>query len=176
MRNTPCPNCKESNDECACLRNKCVNCGKSIGNITFTVCDDCWNKYSKNNMKTKDKEKNNILSITQIKIVLPGKTIEFSSEEARKVYEELGKLFKMEDKEKLKTDIERLKKLFPEKEKEYIPYYPAPIIIREYIERPHWQWNIPWCQTQETTNFPNQQDITYQTNSTLAMDLTNNIQ
>lgn len=40
-----CPNCKEPiNTECACLRNKCVRCLKPVGNITFTVCDDCWDK------------------------------------------------------------------------------------------------------------------------------------
>ena len=40
-----CPNCKEPmNTECACLRNKCVRCLEPVGNITFTVCDDCWDK------------------------------------------------------------------------------------------------------------------------------------
>lgn len=38
----PCPNCKETVDYCKCLRNKCRVCGNSVGNITFTVCDDCW--------------------------------------------------------------------------------------------------------------------------------------
>ncbi len=38
----PCPNCKETHEECACMRNKCHECGKPVGNITFTVCDDCW--------------------------------------------------------------------------------------------------------------------------------------
>jgi hypothetical protein len=37
-----CPNCKESTVECACMRNKCLRCGGSVGNITFTVCDKCW--------------------------------------------------------------------------------------------------------------------------------------
>ena len=40
----PCPNCKETIEECACMRNKCNKCGKPIGNITFSVCDACWNK------------------------------------------------------------------------------------------------------------------------------------
>jgi hypothetical protein len=40
----PCPNCKETKKECACIRNKCIKCGKPVGNITFTVCDDCWDK------------------------------------------------------------------------------------------------------------------------------------
>ena len=38
-----CPNCKEELDSwCACMRNTCIKCGKPVGNITFTVCDDCW--------------------------------------------------------------------------------------------------------------------------------------
>lgn len=39
-----CHNCKEKKLECACLRNKCLNCGKSVGNVTFTYCDKCWDK------------------------------------------------------------------------------------------------------------------------------------
>jgi len=39
----PCANCGETVDECACMRNKCIKCGKPIGNITFTFCDSCWN-------------------------------------------------------------------------------------------------------------------------------------
>lgn len=40
-----CLNCKEPlNTECACLRNKCLQCGEPVGNITFTVCDNCWDK------------------------------------------------------------------------------------------------------------------------------------
>jgi len=37
-----CPNCGEEVGECACMRNKCIECGKPVGNITFAVCDDCW--------------------------------------------------------------------------------------------------------------------------------------
>lgn len=40
----PCPNCKETKQPCACMRNLCCKCGKPVGNITFTVCDDCWNE------------------------------------------------------------------------------------------------------------------------------------
>ena len=40
----PCPNCKEKKKKCACIRNICIECGKPVGNITFTVCDDCWDK------------------------------------------------------------------------------------------------------------------------------------
>ena len=39
-----CSNCHETNDPCACMRNKCIRCGKPVGNITFTVCDDCWER------------------------------------------------------------------------------------------------------------------------------------
>ena len=37
-----CDNCKEYEIPCACSRNKCVVCGAPVGNITFTVCDECW--------------------------------------------------------------------------------------------------------------------------------------
>lgn len=37
-----CENCKETVKECACIRNKCKNCGGPVGNITFTYCDGCW--------------------------------------------------------------------------------------------------------------------------------------
>lgn len=40
----PCPNCKETVKECACMRNKCGRCGGPVGNITFSVCDECWDK------------------------------------------------------------------------------------------------------------------------------------
>ena len=39
-----CANCKETVNPCACLRNICMRCGKPVGNITFTVCDECWDK------------------------------------------------------------------------------------------------------------------------------------
>lgn len=39
-----CPNCGETVKECACMRSKCVECGAPVGNITFTVCDECWDK------------------------------------------------------------------------------------------------------------------------------------
>lgn len=42
QRELGCPNCKEVAVECACARNKCLHCGKPVGNITFTVCDKCW--------------------------------------------------------------------------------------------------------------------------------------
>ena len=41
----PCPNCKETVEQCACMRNKCRECGQSVGNITFTYCDKCWGDY-----------------------------------------------------------------------------------------------------------------------------------
>lgn len=49
-----CPNCKESiNTECACLRNKCDICNQPVGNITFTVCDICWDWEHNKKRKTK---------------------------------------------------------------------------------------------------------------------------
>ena len=39
----PCPNCKETVEQCACMCNICKDCGKPVGNIIFTICDDCWN-------------------------------------------------------------------------------------------------------------------------------------
>jgi hypothetical protein len=39
-----CPNCQERKAVCACLSNTCIQCGKPVGNITFTVCDECWDK------------------------------------------------------------------------------------------------------------------------------------
>lgn len=44
MRDTPCLNCGELVKECACWRNRCIICGAPVGNITFTACDDCWDK------------------------------------------------------------------------------------------------------------------------------------
>ena len=38
----PCPNCKETVEQCACMRNICHKCGKPVGNITFTICAGCW--------------------------------------------------------------------------------------------------------------------------------------
>lgn len=38
----PCPNCKETVEKCACMRNICDKCGNPVGNITFTICDKCW--------------------------------------------------------------------------------------------------------------------------------------
>jgi hypothetical protein len=37
-----CPNCGESYEICACMRNICKDCGKPVGNITFSVCNKCW--------------------------------------------------------------------------------------------------------------------------------------
>lgn len=37
-----CPNCKERKLPCRCMKNKCVKCGESVGNVTFTRCDKCW--------------------------------------------------------------------------------------------------------------------------------------
>ena len=40
-----CPNCKKPNDgNCDCMKNICIKCGKPVGNITFSVCDNCWDE------------------------------------------------------------------------------------------------------------------------------------
>ena len=52
----PCPNCKEIVEICECMRNKCMDCGKPVGNITFSVCDDCWNENSRNRKVKKIEE------------------------------------------------------------------------------------------------------------------------
>jgi hypothetical protein len=44
MTNKKCSNCGETRKKCACMRNICVDCGKPVGNITFTACDDCFDK------------------------------------------------------------------------------------------------------------------------------------
>ena len=41
-----CRNCKETIQACGCVRNKCIKCGESVGNITFTYCDECWVKHN----------------------------------------------------------------------------------------------------------------------------------
>jgi hypothetical protein len=38
-----CANCgKPADGNCDCMKNKCIKCGKPVGNITFTYCDTCW--------------------------------------------------------------------------------------------------------------------------------------
>lgn len=44
---TECPNCKEKSPECGCIRNKCARCNGPVGNITFTICDKCWDLEEK---------------------------------------------------------------------------------------------------------------------------------
>jgi len=46
-----CPNCHETEKRCACARNKCTGCGKPVGNITFSLCDDCWEKRNCQNKR-----------------------------------------------------------------------------------------------------------------------------
>jgi len=50
MPEIKCPNCKEAINPCACMRNVCIDCGEPVGNITFTVCDDCWEKAHPSNV------------------------------------------------------------------------------------------------------------------------------
>jgi hypothetical protein len=56
---SPCPNCKEAVEICACLRNKCHICKEPVGNITFTVCDKCWDKEYNKNIENQIMDKNN---------------------------------------------------------------------------------------------------------------------
>lgn len=39
-----CSQCGESVQPCACMRAICDECKEPIGNVTFTVCDNCWDK------------------------------------------------------------------------------------------------------------------------------------
>lgn len=99
----------------------------------------------------------NILKITQIKISLPDKEIVLSSDEARKVYSELEKLFKLEEKQvnNIKRLLEEYKEIFEKSrpQKEYVPFpYPSPPIFIE--KEPQWP-NQPWivtCESETTSN------------------------
>ena len=46
---SPCPNCKELNLICTCLKNKYLECGNPVYNKTFTVCDECWSNQINQN-------------------------------------------------------------------------------------------------------------------------------
>lgn len=129
------------------------------------------NKYkhieNTKNMKNNKKENKDLLEITNIKINLPNKTIELTSDEARQVAAELNKLFILE-KEKKNLSDEILKEIDSKwnkiiKEKEYIPY---PI----YIPRdpfwnkpdPYYPWSpIIWCGTtcESTSNFQSNTNV-----------------
>ncbi|MFW6246777.1 MAG: hypothetical protein ACOC22_01180 [bacterium] len=43
----PCSNCKETVEVCACMRNICNDRGEPVSNVTFSVCDECYNKGSR---------------------------------------------------------------------------------------------------------------------------------
>ena len=81
-------------------------------------------------MKTNESDK--IINITQIQIKLKDREISLSSEEARKVYEELDKLFEMEQSETVKQYEKIVPMPYP------VPSYP-PIIIER---TPYWP--RPW--------------------------------
>jgi len=101
---------------------------------------------------SKTKKENGVVQITQIKIYLPNKEIELTADEARKVYEELYKIFLQENPP------------LPFKEKEYIH---VPIYIDRWYPEPYWTPHKITCETPETTNFPD-----YAT--CLSINLTNN--
>ena len=56
----PCSNCKETINPCACMRNICRKCGKPVGNITFAICDECWNAEFPNSPKQSQGEKREV--------------------------------------------------------------------------------------------------------------------
>mgnify|MGYP001301371319 CR=1 FL=1 len=56
-RKKSCPNCGETIGECACMRNLCNECGKPVGNITFSVCDNCWDKLHPESEEKNDAKK-----------------------------------------------------------------------------------------------------------------------
>ena len=92
-------------------------------------------------MKTNESDK--IINITQIQIKLKDREISLSSEEARKVYEELDKLFEMEQSETVKQYEKIVPMPYP------VPSYP-PIIIER---TPYWPrpWETTCCS--KTTHF-----------------------
>lgn len=79
--------------------------------------------------------KEKIISIIQINIKLKNQEISLSSEDARKVYQELQKLFELE-----KTEFDKLKEEW-EKTTPQTPVYPyhPPIIIERWPRIPYWE-------------------------------------
>lgn len=67
MRKEPCPNCKELVEECACMRNICNICGDPVGNITFAICDKCWDKEREEKKKEIIKERWSFLTKDETK-------------------------------------------------------------------------------------------------------------
>lgn len=41
----PCANCRETKEECACMRNKCIKCGEPVGYVLFFFCNTCWETF-----------------------------------------------------------------------------------------------------------------------------------
>ena len=97
--------------------------------------------------------KEKIITITQINIKLKDKEISLSSEDARKIYQELQKLFELEknDFEKLKEEWEKTTPQTP-----VYPYYP-PIIIERWPRIPYWE--LPYTVTTYETSVNNPLDI-----------------
>lgn len=92
-----------------------------------------------NNMQKKPK----ILEITKIKIKLASQEIELTSDEARKVYEELKALFFNSDKVNVEEILKKLDAI--DAKKEYIPYpTPYPIYIDRWAQpaRPYWGYEV----------------------------------
>jgi hypothetical protein len=129
-------------------------------------------KTEKSEIKTSE-----ILQITQIKLKLsPTKEIELTSEEARQVYEELKKLFYLENSgSNLDKAIEELKKQFPQPAQYPIyPYNPPIIIDRGPYYPPYKHWDF-WCSTTNATNLQNVNQTSFGApeTSVLFINLTN---
>jgi len=119
-------------------------------------------------MTTKTSKDSEILEVTQIKIKLGDKKeITLSSDEARKVYEELGKLFKLEQGKNLCDKLNDI--LDRQKQREYIPY---PIYIEKWpVQEPYYEpWKI-WYGSSTTAGNPNAFDAT---TTCLSINLDNN--
>lgn len=95
-----CPNCKKPHDgNCDCMKNLCIKCGSPVGNITFTYCDDCFNKYKKRYLGRKSKrilQENNDFSGWDNKNVQ--RLYDESTRRKNNEIEELKEIIKQKDK------------------------------------------------------------------------------
>ncbi len=60
-----CPKCHETNAECRCLRGKCDICGKPLGKITYTFCDECWETEPQQTVSRENRHTGKLYSLTQ---------------------------------------------------------------------------------------------------------------
>ena len=85
------------------------------------------------------KKEEKIVEIVKIKIRLPSQEVELSIEDARKIYEELTKLFESE------KEVNELAPSSSNPEKIYIPYPYWPIDTTPNYPPPYRPWEITWC-------------------------------